>query len=224
MKACLKLQPDVLFQRIPTNFKIKSTEWETYINLCTGFYIPPHIPFSVLDTKVRLGMVQLKYSFFWYGTFWYGIVKAFFFHTKFRFLWGSLTTPSFYAFSTPCDLLLPDKVCIFWVLNSWLSILQEFVFLTGQWFLPLSLAMLSMTTLNGFLCAFWRCKVHTSWTKKMKSSFPPCFLYNLCTANAHCITSLRKSFLYHLYEFLSPSKLSSCWSARSTPPILWFNK
>ena len=32
MKAWLKLQPDVPFQRIPTNFKIKSTEWETYIN------------------------------------------------------------------------------------------------------------------------------------------------------------------------------------------------
>ena len=31
MKACLKLQAGVLFQRVPTNFKIKSTEWETYI-------------------------------------------------------------------------------------------------------------------------------------------------------------------------------------------------
>ena len=33
MKACLKLQPDVLFQRIPANFKIESTEWEIYIKL-----------------------------------------------------------------------------------------------------------------------------------------------------------------------------------------------
>ena len=84
--------------------------------------------------------------------------------------------------------------------------------LTGQWFLPLSLAMLSMATLDGFLSnlgAFWRSKVHTSWRKKSKSSFPPCFLDNLWEANAHCITSLRKSFLYHLYDFLSTSKLSA---------------
>ena len=31
MKACLKLQPDVLFQRIAANYKIESTEWEIYI-------------------------------------------------------------------------------------------------------------------------------------------------------------------------------------------------
>ena len=29
----LNTSTDVLFQRIPTNYKIKSTEWETYIKL-----------------------------------------------------------------------------------------------------------------------------------------------------------------------------------------------
>ena len=38
MKACLKLQPDVLFQRIPANFKIKSTAWEIYIKLYYKFF------------------------------------------------------------------------------------------------------------------------------------------------------------------------------------------
>ena len=30
MKACLQLQPDVLLQRLPTYYKIESTEWEIY--------------------------------------------------------------------------------------------------------------------------------------------------------------------------------------------------
>ena len=46
MKKCLKLQPDVLFQRIPTNFKIKSTEWEIYIKPPVLFNIP--IGFTIL--------------------------------------------------------------------------------------------------------------------------------------------------------------------------------
>ena len=74
--------------------------------------------------------------------------------------------------------LLPDKLCIFLFLIPWLSILQEFPPLIGQRSLPVSLAMLSMATLDGFLSnlgAFWRSKVHASSRKKRKSSFPPCF-------------------------------------------------
>ena len=46
--------------------------------------------------------------------------------------------------------------------------------------------------------------------KCRKSSLLPCNLYNLCADRLHCITSLRKSFLYHLYDFHRTSMASSC--------------
>ena len=53
------------------------------------FYTIPHIALSVLDAKVKLGME---------------LFRGFFFHTKSRFPWASLTNPScFYVFSTTCE-------------------------------------------------------------------------------------------------------------------------
>ena len=140
------------------------------------------------------------------------------FHTQSWFPLASIANPScFYVFSTPCDSsFCQTNSASFGFQFHGFPFSRSFSF--DRPMIPsVSLAMLSMATLDAFLSnhgAFWRSKVHTS-------SFPPCFLYNLWDVNAHCITSLRKSFLYHLYDFLSISKLSSCWSTRSTPPILW---
>ena len=50
-------------------------------SLCTSFCIPLQVPLSVLDTKVKLGMVEFK---------------AFFFHTKSWFPWASLANPKLF--------------------------------------------------------------------------------------------------------------------------------
>ena len=83
--------------------------------LCTSFCIPLQIPLSVLDTEVKLGMVQFK---------------AFFFPHKVLVLLGIPCKSKLFLclFHSLWVFLLPDKLCIFWFLISWLSILQEFLF------------------------------------------------------------------------------------------------
>ena len=109
------------------------------------FYIFASIVLSVLYTKVKLAMVQFK---------------AFFFHTKPRFPWASLANPSFFMhFPLIVNLPLPDTLHL---------LVFDFItfhssgasLLTGQWFLAISLAMLSMVQLvseslgvtQGLLC------------------------------------------------------------------------
>ena len=155
---------------------------------CIMFYIPFYIPLSVLDTKVKH-------------------FKAFFFHRKSRFPWASLANPSCFlcVFHSLWIFLLSTNsasFCFFYFMafhSSGVSLL------TGQLFLPVSLVMLSIATLEGFISnlgAFWRCKVYTSWRKKRKSSFPPCFLYCLWAANAHCHNHPQKELFVHLFDFL----------------------
>ena len=168
------------------------------------------IPLSVLDTKVKLGMVQFK---------------AFLLHTKSLFPWASLANPScFICFPLLVSLLFARKTLHLLVFDFMVFHSFGVFLLTGQLFLPVSMVISFMATLDGLLSnlgTFWRSKVHISWINKMKSSLPSPFWYYLWKANAYCITSIRKSFLHHLYDFLSISKLSSCWSTRSPPPILW---
>ena len=83
-------------------------------SLCTSFCISLQIPLSVLDTKVKLGVVQFK---------------AFFSTQSPGSLGHPLQTQAVLCvFHSLWAFLLPDKLCIFWFLISWLSILQEFLF------------------------------------------------------------------------------------------------
>ena len=68
--------------------------------------------------------------------------------------------------------------------------------LPGQWFLPVSLAMLSIAgLLKGLsnLGAFSKVKyIHQG--ESIKDIFPPLSLYSLWADKAHCMTNLRNSF------------------------------
>ena len=83
--------------------------------------------------------------------------------------------------------------------------------LIGQSFLPVSLAMLSMVTLESVCLQSWCIlKEHGAYIlKKEKEITLPSFLYNFQAANVQCISNPKKSFLYNVYDFYSTPNLFS---------------